>query len=81
MQDFLAAANIQLLAAAPSELAFALAAFDRYGRHRYPNAADRNKALNLADCFHLRLRKIPQHSDPNDGRGCSRSLASCQEAS
>ena len=36
VQDFLAAANIQLLAAAPSELAFALAAFDRYGPHRYP---------------------------------------------
>jgi ribonuclease VapC len=62
VQDFLAAANIQLLAAAPSELAFALAAFDRYGRHRYPNAADRNKALNLADCFHYacaKSRNIP----------------------
>ena len=55
--DFLAAANIQLLAAAPSDLALALAAFDRYGRHRYPNAADRNKGLNLADCFHYACAK------------------------
>jgi len=62
VEDFLAAANIQLLAAAPSDLALALAAFDRYGRHRYPNAADRNKGLNLADCFHYacaRSRNVP----------------------
>jgi ribonuclease VapC len=57
VEGFLAAANIQLLAAAPSELAFASAAFDRYGRHRYPNAADRNKGLNLADCFHYACAK------------------------
>jgi len=57
VEDLLAAANIRLLAAAPSELAFALAAFDRYGRHRYPNAADRNKGLNLADCFHYACAK------------------------
>ena len=57
VQDFLAAANIQLLAAAPSDLALALAAFDRYGRHRYPNAADRNKGLNLVDCFHYACAK------------------------
>jgi ribonuclease VapC len=57
VEDFLAAANIQLLAAAPSDLALALAAFDRYGRHRYANAADRNKGLNLADCFHYACAK------------------------
>lgn len=60
--DFLAAANIQVLAAAPGDLALALAAFDRYGRHRYPNPADRNKGLNLADCFHYasaKSRNVP----------------------
>ena len=62
VKDFLTAADIQLLAAAPSDLALALAAFDRYGRHRYPNAADRKKGLNLADCFHYacaKSRNIP----------------------
>ena len=58
VEDFLAAANIQLLAATPSNLALALAAFDRYGRHRYPDAADRNKGLNLADCFHYACAKF-----------------------
>jgi ribonuclease VapC len=62
VEDFLTAANIQLLAAAPSDLAFASAAFDRCGRHRYPNAAGRKKGLNLADCFHYasaKSRNIP----------------------
>ena len=60
--DFLAAAGIQVLVAAPRDLALALTAFDRYGRHRYPNPADRNKGLNLADCFHYasaKARNVP----------------------
>lgn len=60
--DFLAAADIQVLAAAPGDLALALTAFDRYGRHRYPYPADRNKGLNLADCFHYasaKARNVP----------------------
>jgi ribonuclease VapC len=60
--DFLAAAGIETLNVAPNDLALALAAFDRFGRHRYPNPADRNKGLNLADCFHYacaRARGVP----------------------
>lgn len=56
--DFLEAAEIEMLNAAPNDLPLALAAFDRYGRHRYPNPADRNKkGLNLADCFHYACAK------------------------
>lgn len=60
--DFLAFADIEALSVAPNDLALALAAFDRYGRHRYPDPADRNKGLNLADCFHYacaKARDIP----------------------
>lgn len=55
--DFLAAAGIEVVNAAPSDQALALAAFDRYGRHRYSNPADRDKGLNLADCFHYACAK------------------------
>ncbi|HMK88027.1 MAG TPA: type II toxin-antitoxin system VapC family toxin [Methylocystis sp.] len=55
--DFIAAARIEVLSAAPDDLALALAAFDRYGRHRYPAPADRNKGLNLADCLHYACAK------------------------
>jgi ribonuclease VapC len=55
--DFIAAADIQVLAASPEDLTLALAAFGRYGRHRYTEPADRNKGLNLADCFHYACAK------------------------
>jgi ribonuclease VapC len=54
---FLSIAAVEMLATSPSELSLALAAFDRYGRHRYPSPADRNKGLNLADCFHYASAK------------------------
>lgn len=55
--DFLAAAGIETLSVTPSEQPLALAAFDRYGRHRYASPADRDKGLNLADCFHYACAK------------------------
>lgn len=55
--EFLATAGIQTLDATPNELPLALSAFDRYGTHRYAHPADRNKGLNLADCFHYASAK------------------------
>src|SRR5208337_1188538 len=55
--DFLAAAGLEVLGVAPNELSFALSAFERYGRHRHPDPTDRNKGLNLADCFHYASAK------------------------
>ncbi len=49
---FLDLAGIEILPVGPNELPIALTAFDRYGRHRYADPKDRNKGLNLADCFH-----------------------------
>ncbi|WP_309085841.1 type II toxin-antitoxin system VapC family toxin [Chelativorans sp.] len=43
--------GIELVGIGPDELTLALQAFDRYGRHAYPQN-QRNLALNLADCFH-----------------------------
>lgn len=45
-------AAIDTVGIASSDLPIALIAFDRYGRHRYPEAKDRNKGLNMGDCFH-----------------------------
>jgi ribonuclease VapC len=50
--EFLAAIDVEVVEFATNDLSRALIAFDRYGRHRHPDPADRNKALNLADCFH-----------------------------
>jgi ribonuclease VapC len=55
--EFLAAAGIETLNAETSDLSLALAAFDRYGRHRGPSVADRDKGLDLADCFHYACAK------------------------
>lgn len=49
--EFLELCGIRIVETSQAELPIALQAFDRYGRHRYPDA-DRNSALNLADCFH-----------------------------
>ncbi len=49
--EFVATAGIEVLPVTPRDLRLALDAFAAYGRHRYPDPADRNKGLNLADCF------------------------------
>ncbi len=51
MEAFVRTAGIVVLPITDRERQIALRAFDLYGRHRYPDA-DRNRALNLADCFH-----------------------------
>jgi len=50
--NFLSLAKVEVLEISPTDASIALSAFERYGRHRFPNTADRNRALNLADCFH-----------------------------
>jgi ribonuclease VapC len=57
VQEFLDAARVTVVAVSEEERRFALRAFDRYGRHRYSDA-ERNKALNLADCFHYAAAKV-----------------------
>lgn len=56
VQEFLEQARTAVLPVATEDLQFAVQAFDRYGRHRYPEK-DRNQALNLADCFHYACAK------------------------
>ena len=56
VQSFLDTAEIIVLPNVPADLPDALQAYDRYGRHRYPDI-ERNKALNLADCFHYASTK------------------------
>ncbi|MDR3450778.1 MAG: type II toxin-antitoxin system VapC family toxin [Alphaproteobacteria bacterium] len=56
VHEFIEAAGIQVLSIGPRELPVALQAFERYGRHRYPDS-ERNSALNLADCFHYATAK------------------------
>lgn len=51
VRSFLATASIDVIPLTLDHLAPALDAFDRYGRHRLPEN-ERNKALNLGDCFH-----------------------------
>ena len=67
VQEFLEIAGVQVLPIANKELSIALQAFDRYGRHRYPES-ERNRALNLADCFHYACAKSYRtsilHKDP-----------------
>jgi len=56
VQEFLELCSIQVVSVSTRETTIALQAFDRYGRHRYPEN-DRNSALNLADCFHYAAAK------------------------
>lgn len=61
VREFAKQSGVQLVQIAPDEMTVALQAYDRYGRHRYPDA-ERNRALNLADCFHYasaKARRIP----------------------
>lgn len=57
VRDFLATASIDVQPLTLDHLAPALDAFDRYGRHRLPES-DRNKALNLGDCFHYAAARL-----------------------
>ena len=61
VDEFLRHARIEIVPVGQKELALALQAFDRYGRHPYAGT-DRNRALNLADCFHYACAK--SHSVP-----------------
>ncbi|PSH63800.1 VapC toxin family PIN domain ribonuclease [Phyllobacterium brassicacearum] len=56
VREFLEMAQVDVLSVESEELTSALQAFDRYGRHRYPDI-ERNSALNLADCFHYAAAK------------------------
>ena len=56
VRDFAAQAGVLIVPIAPDELSIALQAYDRYGRHRYPDV-ERSRALNLADCFHYACAK------------------------
>jgi ribonuclease VapC len=56
VREFVETAGLDIVEVSKAELSPALQAFDRYGRHRY-SEADRNKALNLADCFHYACAK------------------------
>ena len=51
VRSFLATASIEVVPLTLDHLSSAIDAFDRYGRHRRPES-ERNKALNLGDCFH-----------------------------
>lgn len=56
LREFLAQAEVEVVPLSMDEFSAALRAFERYGRHRYPEA-ERNRALNLADCFHYASAK------------------------
>ncbi len=55
--EFLEIAKIAILSQGSQDLTIALQAFDRFGRHRFPENY-RNQALNLADCFHYASAKL-----------------------
>lgn len=57
VERLLKGAEIETLGIAPAELPIALAAYGRYGRHRRAEAGNRNKALNIGDCFHYSTAK------------------------
>lgn len=57
--SYLDAEQIEIVPIAVDDLLPALEAFDRFGRHRYPEA-QRSKGLNLADCFHYACAKRQQ---------------------
>jgi ribonuclease VapC len=67
VRDFLEQAGVEVVPVSTVELSAALAAFDLHGRHRYPES-ERNRGLNLADCFHYacaKSRDLPVlHKDP-----------------
>jgi ribonuclease VapC len=56
VQEFIQTAGILVVPVADQDRKLALRAFDLYGRHRYSEAG-RNRALNLADCFHYATAK------------------------
>jgi ribonuclease VapC len=50
-------AAIETVDVGPADLSVALVAFDRYGRHRYPEAKTRNTGLNMGDCVYYATAK------------------------
>jgi ribonuclease VapC len=56
VREFLECAGVQILPVSEQELTLALKAYEQFGRHRIPDA-ERNRALNLADCFHYACAK------------------------
>ena len=58
---FLKEAGVDVVAVDQRDTALALQAYALYGRHRYPED-QRNKALNLADCYHYATAKT--HRQP-----------------
>jgi len=56
VQEFVRTAGIVVVPIADQDRKLALRAFDLHGRHRHSDA-DRNRALNLADCFHYATAK------------------------
>jgi len=55
--EFLATAEARIEPLTLNHLAPALEAFERYGRHVYAES-DRNRALNLGDCFHYACARL-----------------------
>lgn len=56
VREFLDCAGVQILPVSEPDVPLALKAYEQFGRHRTPET-DRNRALNLADCFHYACAK------------------------
>jgi ribonuclease VapC len=54
--DLLEASDVAIVPVSQSDISNALEAFDRFGRHRYADK-DRNRGLNIAECFHYATAK------------------------
>ena len=56
ISEFLDAGGIEVLPIDENHRLAAMAAFEAYGRHAY-GGAERNRALNMADCFHYAVAR------------------------
>ncbi|MCF3641565.1 type II toxin-antitoxin system VapC family toxin [Rhizobium sp. TRM95111] len=56
ISDFLEAGDIEVLSIDEHHRLAAMVAFEAYGRHAY-GGVDRNRALNMADCFHYAVAR------------------------
>lgn len=56
VREFVMVAGIDVLPVEPEDEALALAIFETNGRHTVGDA-ERNRALNMADCFHYAVAK------------------------
>lgn len=61
VREFLECAGVQILPVSERELTLALKTYEKFGGHRIPDA-ERNRALNLADCFHYACAKFNRTS-------------------